>query len=334
MVAKTISISLSQISNFSQQILAMENSGKVEWNRTHDRGKELEKIIKKEFPKVNKHQLLWIILWVDLYIDYNEVCNEDNELIVLMSRDQAIEILMDKALRNPSDYDREIENIEIRGSLLSGGIATDQGDLHYVTMDQRLAEIEAIAFMSDLEDDLTKTQVSKLGKSRNTKDRAKAARNSSASPEILETLSSDSSDGIRFLVALNPNTPKSSLTKLANDPVFQVQLSVLGNPSTDVDLRRKFIKSKENAFRLKIASNRSATPEELEALSKDKEEIIRETVAENENAPDSVLEKLAVDSSYPVRVSIAYRENLSAKIRKILSEDESEEIRDIVNGNE
>lgn len=96
------------------------------------------------------------------------------------------------------------------------------------------------------------------------------AKNHFTPADILETLSNDSINLVRALVATNPNTPISILNKLFSDEKI-VRDGLSGNPNTPSKLLNVLAADSDKMVRLRVAENPSVTAEILKSLLDDSE---------------------------------------------------------------
>lgn len=102
---------------------------------------------------------------------------------------------------------------------------------------------------------------------------------------------------VRMILAGNPHTPASILTKLAHDENARVRSRVAENPQTPGEV--------------------------LSELVTDSDPDVRLSVSENPKAPIALLERLARDANADVRLGIAGYDKLPARILSELENDEN-----------
>lgn len=129
----------------------------------------------------------------------------------------------------------------------------------------RLAEIEGLADLSEHQNDEDV--------------REQIAKSKDASPEKLDSLSSDNSEKIRVAVAGNTSTPPEVLSKLSKDPSELVMAAVAGNTFTPPDTLEELSDSDYDAVLIAVAGNVSAPQRVLKTLSYDPLEEARCAVA-------------------------------------------------------
>jgi hypothetical protein len=109
------------------------------------------------------------------------------------------------------------------------------------------------------------------------------ARDHHTSPAVLSELASDTSVGVRRLVAENPNSPPGAILTLVGDGRDSVRLAVTRNPKVKPDVLRNV----------------------LSDLAGDDDTHVREAVARNPATPGRVLAFLAHDANLDVRGDVA-----------------------------
>jgi hypothetical protein len=360
MTNQDFTLSIDDITTLATEILALEEKNQKRWNKTPRmaRGEDLQKIILNCFPDLDSDDIAWTALWVDIYISLFYT-SEEGESVALLSHEEAVMALMEKTEEDLDYFASELEWIGNFGCLLTEGSASDIGGWFFDPMWDRLYEIEAIAPFDDLYDDgVSPEELATLATSEKPIDRAKAANISATPADLLAQLSLDSSSGVRFIVALNPNTPSADLARLSTDQVEEVRIATIGNPSTPADVLDTAVKSVDETIRRKAASaphisladleflardkseyvraevakNESVSAEILATLAGDKSQDVREAVAENSNTSEQVLKTLTKDKEYLVRLTIAYRDDLTDELREILAKDKDSSVRDAVSG--
>lgn len=110
-------------------------------------------------------------------------------------------------------------------------------------------------------------------------------------------VATDEENHVRLVLAGNPHTSQTVLTKLANDPNERV--------------------------RCRVAENAHIPTSLLSKLANDSSVEVRLSVCENLNAPASVLEMLAQDASEDVRLGLSSNPRVPAHILKNLADDEN-----------
>ena len=142
-----------------------------------------------------------------------------------------------------------------------------------------------------------------------------------ASVEVLERLSSDSDELVRWHVANNTNTPPTILIKLSSDLNERVRQNVANNTNTPPATLIKLSSDPDEAVRQNVADNASTPPVALTKLANDSDELIRQYVALNTSTPPATLTKLAHDSSAEVRQYVALNTSTPPAILTKLSND-------------
>lgn len=106
---------------------------------------------------------------------------------------------------------------------------------------------------------------------------------------------------VRRVVAGNPNTPLTVLSRLAEEGVERIRRCVAENPKTPVELLQKLSYDESSEVRLAVAENPHTSPEVLTSLSEDPSVDVRYGVAENPHMPEEILLKLSRDENPYVR---------------------------------
>lgn len=123
------------------------------------------------------------------------------------------------------------------------------------------------------------------------------------SQDNIATLTTGDSDivHVRRVVAGNPNTPLSVLSRLADDDSETIRRSVAENPKTPVDLLKRLAADLSNEVRLAVAENPHTPANILTVLAQDSAVDVRYGVAENPHMPENILLKLSKDDNPYVR---------------------------------
>lgn len=333
MAADEFTLSIDEIVTIASEILAMEKKNQKRWKKTSTvRGEDLKGIILNHFPGLDRDDINWTALWVDIYIDLQGfIHSEVDEHIALLSPAEATEVFLRKTEEDMDYFEYELGWVSEFGCLFTDGIGDDIGIWFSDSMWDRLYEIEAIVSFHDLGfKTLTSQQIQKLAKSQRPLDRVKAAMSEEAPVDTLIQLSEDSSSGVRFAVGLNAKSPAEVLSRLVTDPIKDVQLAVFGNASAPASVRAIAMKSENEYIRAKISSNPHVTLQELETLAADKSEIVREAVANSKNCTEEIFARLVKDKSVDVRMALAHRDDLTEEIKAILAKDKNENVRDAI----
>ncbi|MBX9670258.1 MAG: hypothetical protein K2X93_21840 [Candidatus Obscuribacterales bacterium] len=106
---------------------------------------------------------------------------------------------------------------------------------------------------------------------------------------------------VRRVVAGNPNTPLSVLSRLANDECEIIRRSVAENPKTPKEMLQSLAKDASSEVRLAVAENPHTPSDILVVLAADSAVDVRYGVAENPHMPEGILLKLSKDENPYVR---------------------------------
>jgi hypothetical protein len=106
---------------------------------------------------------------------------------------------------------------------------------------------------------------------------------------------------VRRVVAGNPNTPLTVLSRLAEEGCDRIRRCVAENPKTPVELLKKLSYDDSSEVRLAVAENPHTLPGVLTTLSEDSSVDVRYGVAENPHMPEDILLKLSRDENPYVR---------------------------------
>jgi hypothetical protein len=137
------------------------------------------------------------------------------------------------------------------------------------------------------------------------------ARDHHTSPPVLSELATDSSVGVRRLVAENPNSPPMAILKLAGDGRDSVRLAVTRNPNVNANVLSSV----------------------LSDLAGDDSTTVREAVARNRATPGRVLAFLSRDGNIDVRGDVAGNPSTPAATLSILFGDKDEAIIEKIGSN-
>jgi hypothetical protein len=146
--------------------------------------------------------------------------------------------------------------------------------------------------------------LNKLSKDKSQSIRWYVAGNPNTPPETLIQLAKDSYSGIRVSVAGNPNTPPETLIQLAKDTYEKIREVVARNINITLEVFYQLLEDKK--LHLALAMNPKAPQEALIEFSKSRNFYIRGSVAENPNTPVEILTKLATET-HPMISSRAAR---------------------------
>jgi hypothetical protein len=106
---------------------------------------------------------------------------------------------------------------------------------------------------------------------------------------------------VRRVVAGNPNTPLTVLSRLAEDECESIRRSVAENPKTPVEMLQMLSFDPSPEVRLGVAENPHTPSSTLTMLANDEAIDVRYGVAENPHMPEDILVKLARDENPYVR---------------------------------
>ena len=142
------------------------------------------------------------------------------------------------------------------------------------------------------------------------------ARDPQSSPELLEALSRDEADVVRWEVAKNPSTPLHVLEELAYHDDEFVRTGVALNPSAPPHLLEVLAQSAELGVRAAVAANPNTPPSLLEAMLEDDAPLVREGLSRNRNAPVAILVKILLEDPNPFLIALA-AENLAQRLDEL-----------------
>lgn len=149
--------------------------------------------------------------------------------------------------------------------------------------------------------------------------------------DTLITLSKDSDEEVRMVVAANPNTPPEVLMELCNDDEDDVITNAVGNKNTPISSIIPLVKHQDDDIRSAVAIHPNLPKETMEILSTDKDEDVRESLASNTNAGDKILTLLSIDKDDDVVRAVAQNPSTpSSVIDKLSDANNSIAIRMIV----
>lgn len=121
----------------------------------------------------------------------------------------------------------------------------------------------------------------------------------------LKNLSTDSSQGVRCEVALNPHTLGETLAQMSKDDDPFVRERVAFNSNTPPLILKRLNCDPDFSVRSCLARNRKLPLPILKQLAKDTNSSIRESIATNSRTPLYLLRKLAKDPEREVRFEVA-----------------------------
>lgn len=122
-----------------------------------------------------------------------------------------------------------------------------------------------------------------------------------AGTEPLREISELNEVHIRRVVAGNPNTPESVLSRLAKDKVSIIRRHVAENPRTPGHILKRLAHDSDLDVRLAVAENANTPRETLSYLAHDGDVDVRFGVAENPHMPEHILITLTKDDNPFVR---------------------------------
>lgn len=153
------------------------------------------------------------------------------------------------------------------------------------------------------------------------------AQNSSASTEILESLSRDENPNVRSRVASNPSSNLSILENLARDPHEEVRRWVATNDSTSEELLGLLSRDADNSVKIGLLENRKTSVEILEEIVNEISDYKKEEFARRRNCSKELLLLLTSDSKSTIRTAVAQNTDTPIESLKILAEDDEESVR-------
>ncbi|NEP83514.1 MAG: hypothetical protein F6K39_38525 [Okeania sp. SIO3B3] len=141
--------------------------------------------------------------------------------------------------------------------------------------------------------------------------------------EILEMLADDESEGVRALVAENPDTPVETLLKLLNDSSEYVKEKLVSNPNTPVEILEMLSDAESIKVRQLVAENPDTPVETLVKLANDSSKYVKQKLVSNPNTPVEILKRLGLEEKI-FNISNA---NIPASLLEELAEHSSESVR-------
>lgn len=103
----------------------------------------------------------------------------------------------------------------------------------------------------------------------------------------------------------------------------RLEILIAKDPATPASVLSRLASSRQQNVLEQVASHSNTHPSTLQSLSKSHHFQVRQEVADNPNTPLDVLLKLACDEHPDVRYRLAENANLPLTILKILVEDEN-----------
>lgn len=116
---------------------------------------------------------------------------------------------------------------------------------------------------------------------------------------------------VRLVLAGNPHTSLTALSKLVEDPRERVRSRVAENSRIGEDLQLKLAKDSQPEVRASLCENINLAPSVLELLAKDESEDVRLAASKSPRATAHLLNELAGDAN--VFVAASAQESLSGK---------------------
>lgn len=107
------------------------------------------------------------------------------------------------------------------------------------------------------------------------------------------------------------------------DADVHVRVVLAGNPHTIPSILTRLAEDENPRVRRRLAENPNCPPSIMLKLAGDAHPDVRLGLAENENLPEDILLKLAKDPSDDVRLGLSENRKLSLKILKSLADDEN-----------
>lgn len=108
---------------------------------------------------------------------------------------------------------------------------------------------------------------------------------------------------VRLVLAGNPHTALSILTKLAHDENYKIRVRVAENPETPEHLLKELANDKHYEVRIGVAENPRVPLHLLEQLSRDENDDVKLALAGNDKVPTNILARLVDDPNTFVSAS-------------------------------
>ncbi|MEM7715367.1 MAG: HEAT repeat domain-containing protein [Cyanobacteria bacterium P01_A01_bin.68] len=144
------------------------------------------------------------------------------------------------------------------------------------------------------------------------------AYNPNLTPEILSTLTQDSSVDVRKILVRHPNLTEELWLRLAEDEAVSVRETVANSNQAPVNVLELLASDQETEVRIKVAGNSNTPSTVLEKLAGNEKSQVRTAVASNQNLSTTILEQLANDEKIEVRRAVAKNPNTPENIRESL----------------
>ena len=145
------------------------------------------------------------------------------------------------------------------------------------------------------------------------------ARDHHTSPRVLAELATDSSVGVRRLVAENPNSPPMAIVKLAGDGRDSVRLAVTRNPNVSAAVLSSVLSDlagdDSTTVRQAVARDRATPGRVLAFLSRDGNIDVRGDVASNPSTPAATLSMLFGDKDEDIIEKIGFNPSTPSDLR-------------------
>jgi len=140
--------------------------------------------------------------------------------------------------------------------------------------------------------------------------------------EVLERLASDESQGVRALVAQNPDTPSSVFEKLANDTAREVKLKVVSNPNTPVEVLER-LGLEEGIFDKRNPKTPGSVLARAVSQIRDDKELVNllRNPVKGTQMPAETLKQLLSDNYWVARNEVASHPNTPPRVLRRLAND-------------
>ena len=148
--------------------------------------------------------------------------------------------------------------------------------------------------------------------------------NENATEKIMDKLSNDEFDNVRYAVALNEKTNEKTLDKLSKDEDVNVRKAVAMNENTSIETLKKLTKDESPSVKIALFKNEKLTGELIDLIAKGKlNSMLVQLIIENKNTSINTLFNMSGSLSKEVNESDEEDEsneqiNLLNKIEKIL----------------
>ncbi|MCB1049254.1 MAG: hypothetical protein KDC71_01555 [Acidobacteria bacterium] len=141
-----------------------------------------------------------------------------------------------------------------------------------------------------------------------------------------ESISRPAELDIRLAAARNRSASSELLANLANINNLKLQISVAGHPNLSESTAGKLMKTQLRELRRALASNPRIPLYVMKKLARDFEDV-RSRLARNPGIPVSIMVDMTKEKSILVRRSLASNPNLHGKILEFLSQDKDADVR-------